>query len=267
MKKILIALMALAGVAAAETIVFDFGRTDEAAYKTSGAIVIGSGKDPYKTAITSSGTLGSITGSYTYTQADSGGYSSTYSNSATLATTEENGRWKNHLTAMPTGWESTFADGLTSQWNGSTGNTHTLTLTKLAGGYYDFSILGGYYGDDVLCSSITLTISGTGVDMSNTTWATYDIAGAQGSSTQGVATFKTTLTNGSADEGYTYDVSTIYVAEGASLTLTLTGDTVNGHRTPLNGLKMTYTVPEPTTATLSLLALAGLATRRRRRQA
>lgn len=32
--------MALAGVAAAETIVFDFGRTDDAAYQTSGAIVI-----------------------------------------------------------------------------------------------------------------------------------------------------------------------------------------------------------------------------------
>lgn len=255
--------MALAGVAAAETIVFDFGRTDDAAYKTSGAIVIGSGSDPYQTTITFSGTLGSITGSYTYTQAASGG---NFSNSATLTTTEENG-WKNHLTAMPTGWESTFADGLTSQWNGSTGNTHTLTLTKLAGGYYDFSILGGYYGKDNLCSSITLTISGTGVDMSNTTWATYDIAGAQSSSAQGVATHTTTLTNGSADEGYTYDVSTIYVAEGASLTLTLTGDTVNGRRTPLNGLKMTYTVPEPTTATLSLLALAGLATRRRRKQA
>lgn len=263
MEKILIALMALAGVAAAETIVFDFGRTDDAAYKTSGAIVIGSGKDKYTTAITLSGNLGSITGSYTYTQAASGG---NFSNSATLTTTEENG-WKNHLTDMPTGWESTFADGLTSQWNGSTGNTHTLTLTNLAGGYYDFSILGGYYGKDNLCESITLTISGTGVDMSNTTWATYDIAGAQSSSAQGVATHTTTLTNGSADEGYTYDVSTIYVAEGASLTLTLTGDTVNGHRTPLNGLKMTYTVPEPTTATLSLLALAGLATRRRRRQA
>lgn len=266
MKKILIALMALAGVAAGETIVFDFGRTDKAAYKTSGAIVIGNGKDPYQTDITFSGTLGSITGSYTYTQAASGG---NFNNSATLTTTEENG-WKNHLTAMPTGWESTFADGLTSQWDdyysrGS--NTHTLTLTKLAGGYYDFSILGGYHGKDKLCESITLTISGIGVDMSNTTWATYDIAGARGDSKQRVATFNTTLTDGSADKGYTYDVSKIYVAEGASLTLTLTGDTVGGHRTPLNGLKMTYTVPEPTTATLSLLALAGLATRRRRKQA
>ncbi|MGN0821980.1 MAG: PEP-CTERM sorting domain-containing protein, partial [Akkermansia sp.] len=165
------------------------------------------------------------------------------------------------------GWEATFADGLTSQWNGSTGNTHTLTLTGLAGGYYDFSILGGYYGKNNLCNSITLTISGTGVDMSNTTWATYDIAGARSSSAQGIATYTTTLTNGLANEGYTCDVSTIYVEEGASLTLTLTGDTVDGHRTPLNGLKMTYTVPEPATATLSLLALAGLATRRRRKQA
>ena len=261
MKKTIIALMALAGVATAETVVFDFGRTDDTAYKTSNAIVIGTGSTAYHTAITSSGDLGAITGQYSYEQAASTG---NYANSATLTTGEENG-WKNHLTSMPAGWESSFADGLTSQWNGTTGNTHVLTLTNLAAGYYDFSILGGYYGNDTLTNSITLSISGNKVDTTNATWISYDIAGNKSYSAQNVATYTTTLTNGSTNEGYTYDVSKIFVEEGGSLTLTLTGDSNAGHRTPLNGIKVTYSIPEPTTATLSLLALAGLAARRRRK--
>ncbi len=145
------------------------------------------------------------------------------------------------------------------------GNTHTLTLTNLAAGYYDFSILGGFHGVDNVTSSITLTISGTNFDTSNTTWGSYDIAGARSYSAQSVDTYTTTLTNDTADEGYTYDVSKIFVEDGGSLILTLTGDTEAGNRTPLNGIKVTYTVPEPATATLSLLALCGLAARRRRK--
>ena len=94
MKKTIIALLALAGVATAETVVFDFGRTDNAAYQTSNAIVIGTGNGAYHTVMTSSGNLGAITGQYTYEQAASTGY---YTNSATLTPDEENG-WKNHLT-------------------------------------------------------------------------------------------------------------------------------------------------------------------------
>ena len=264
MKKTIITLLALAGVALGEeTVVFDFGRTDNDAYKTSGAITLGTGSAAYKGEITGSGALGTITGNYSYVQQASGG---NYNNSPTLTTSEENG-WKNHLNSMPTGWESTFADGLTSQWDGSatgqTGNTHTLTLSNLAAGYYDVSILGGYYGKDNLTSSITLSIGGEKFDTTSTVWSSHDIAGGTTSSTQGNASYTLTLTNGSGDEGYTFDVSKIYVQEGGSLSFTLTGDEVGGHRTPLNGIKVTY-IPEPTTATLSLLALAGLAARRRR---
>lgn len=60
MKKTIIALLALAGVATAETVVFDFGRTDDAAYKTSNAIVIGTGNRAYSTNLTSSDDLGAI---------------------------------------------------------------------------------------------------------------------------------------------------------------------------------------------------------------
>ena len=66
MKKTIIALLALAGVATAETVVFDFGRIDDDAYKTSNAIVIGTGNSAYRTDMTSSGNLGAITGQYTY---------------------------------------------------------------------------------------------------------------------------------------------------------------------------------------------------------
>ncbi len=261
MKKTLIALFALAGTTMAETIVFDFGRTDDASYKTDGAIIIGTGSSAYRSNLTASGALTTIAGNYSYEQQYSGG---NYANSATLTTDEENG-WKNHLTAMPGDWATTFADGLTSQWDGSSGNTHTLTLTNLAAGYYDFSILGGYYGKDNLTNSITLALVGTDIDLSQTTWSAYDIAGDSNYTTTGVETYTATLTNGSANEGYTYDVSNVYVEEGATLTLTLTGDTNAGHRTPLNGLKMTYTaVPEPATASLSLLGLAALMIRRRR---
>lgn len=256
--------MALAGVALGETVMFDFGRTDSDAYKTSGAITLGTGKDSYKGAITGSGALGAITGNYSYVQQASGG---NFNNSATLTTSEEAG-WKNHLSSMPTGWESTFADGLTSQWDGrsnNSGNTHTLTLSNLAAGYYDVSILGGYYGKDSLASSITLTISGTAVDTSKTSWSSYDIAGATSSTSQGGESLTTTLTNGDANQGYTYDVSNIYVEQGGTLSFTLTGSETDGQRTPLNGIKISYTVPEPTTATLSLFALAGLAARRRRK--
>ena len=264
MKKTLITLLALAGVALGETVVFDFGRTDSEAYKTSGAITIGTGSAAYQGAINASGELGTITGNYSYVQQASSG---NFNNSATLDRFAENPtqNWKEHLNVLPSGWESTFSDGLTSQWSGSTGNTHTLTLSNLAAGYYDVSILGGYHGKDTITSSITLSIGGEKFDTSSTVWSSHDIAGGTTPATQGKASYTLNLTNGSADEGYTFDVSRIYVREGGSLSFTLTGSETAGQRTPLNGIKVSYTTPEPTTATLSLLALAGLAARRRRK--
>ena len=261
MKKTLVALMALAGVTMAETVVFDFGRTDNDAYMTSGAITLGTNGNRYHTGIQGSGLLGNIEGNYSYVQEDC--TKTNYGNSATLSNGEE-ANWKEHLHTTPTGWDSTFADGLTCQ----VGSTHTLTLSNLTSGYYDLSILGGFYGNDNIVPSITLSLGGNSVDFSETVWSSYDIAGGTEYSAQGVSTYTTALTNGSADEGYTYDIQKIFVENGGSITITLTGANENdGQRTPLNGLKLTWTpvVPEPTTATLSLLALAGLAARRRRK--
>ena len=62
-------------------------------------------------------------------------------------------------------------------------------------------------------------------------------------------------------------VATLEIADG----LTASNITLGSNITGISGLSMTTTpapsdsVPEPTTATLSLLALAGLAARRRRK--
>ncbi len=66
-----------------------------------------------------------------------------------------------------------------------------------------------------------------------------------------------TMTKGSSD------VATLEIAGG----LTASNVVLGSHITGISGLSFTTTpaVPEPTTATLSLLALAGLASRRRRK--
>ena len=59
------------------------------------------------------------------------------------------------------------------------------------------------------------------------------------------------------DEWVSYEVGETYTFEG--LVFSLDGNSTQ----KVSGLSVTYTVPEPATATLSLLALAGLAARRR----
>ena len=110
-KYISIAALLAAGTAFANagTVIFDFGRTDNESYKTPGAICIGKdNKDAYQGGLTSSGSLDSIAGNYSFTQEATGGG---YNNSATQTTDEESG-WKNFLTSTPTGWADTFEDGL-----------------------------------------------------------------------------------------------------------------------------------------------------------
>ena len=264
-KYISIAALLAAGTAFANagTVIFDFGRIDNASYQTPGAICIGNGSSTYTADFTSEGSLNSIAGNYSFTQEASGG---NFANSATLTTDEESG-WKNFLTSMPTGWENTFADGLTSQWDGSTGNEFTLTFTGLTAGLYNLSALGGYYGEDVLSSSVTFALSGDGTTYEQTTMSATSIYGDATFKNSGQSSLTATLEAGkTSNNGYTLDVENILVGEGGNLTITITGGTVAGNRTPLNGLKLTL-LPEPSSFGLlaGLGALALVASRRRRK--
>lgn len=265
-KYITVAALLAAGTtlfAESKTVVFDFGRTDNDSFKTEDAICIGAGKDKYQGAISKTGGLGIISGNYSFIQEASGG---NFNNSATLDSLEEAG-WKEHLHSAPLGWSDTFKDGLTCQWNGysSSGNTFTLTFTGLDTGYYDLSVLGGYYGGDDITSTITVSIAGDGLVCDQTTWTTFDIgANAADESGNGVATKTISLTNGASDEGYVFDISNVYVS--GNLTVTIDGGTADGCRTPLNGFVLTQ-IPEPSAFGMlaGLAALALVASRRRRK--
>lgn len=263
-KYITVAALLAAGTtlfAESKTVVFDFGRTDDDSFKTEDAICIGTGSSAYKGGISKTGVLGIISGNYSFIQEASGG---NHNNSATLDSSKE-ANWKEHLHSAPLGWSDTFKDGLTCQWNGSSGNTFTLTFTGLDTGYYDLSVLGGYYGKDNITSTITVSIAGDGLVCDQTTWTTFDIgANAAGESGNGVATKTISLTNGASDEGYVFDISNVYVS--GNLTVTIDGDTTDGRRTPLNGFVLTQ-IPEPSAFGMlaGLAALALVASRRRRK--
>lgn len=272
MKKTMIALLALAGVAmgAEKSVVFDFGY--EAA--TDANVININKTGDYKDAFSTSGELKGLTGSYSFTQEGTSGGMNNTSVKYTASTIP--GGWGGvaYLCTMesaPTGWGDTFKDGLTSQCQQNDGDTYTITFTGLESGYYDLSVLGGYMGADNMTTAITLTLGSA--DITETTWASADLGSSSTGNAAGVASLKQTTTNNSvpATEGYTFDVSQILVTEG-TLTVTIDGTSNNGNRTPLNGLALTWTaaapsdnIPEPTTASLSLLALAGLAARRRRK--
>ncbi len=131
---------------------------------------------------------------------------------------------------LKTGWFSGEHDDVTMS------GTHAgdvLTLT------YSFDKDGGDNGTGLLHIDYTLQRNGTTYTDDNSSWYTNtDVANMNALNISKVST-----TIGTADlEGWTLD----------SLTVTRT-------------LADTPAVPEPTTATLSLLALAGLAARRRRK--
>lgn len=276
MKKTIIALLALAGVVSADGVVnIDFGRADsqtEGFYNihTADNFTTGSGSANYVNGANSATTthnmkLGpqDIVMTYTHTTAvnNYGGKGLM----PTLTDTEEGGGWKNAFSAaLPTGVTGNVHDGLTTQNPSGTGS-HVLTFTGLAAGTYSLSAFGGFYGkDDMAAISITLG-NGLTADWTSQSIGGSNAAWTSASTTSDAAeiTFSADGTNG-VNHGYYFTADGIVVGEGGTLQVTIAGTGGKDSRTPLNyvSLKM---IPEPTTATLSLLALAGLAARRRRR--
>ena len=265
MKKTIIALMALAGIACGseKSVIFDFG-----GISLTGTNVVNINKEGDYKVYSTSGDLAGIKGTYTFAQDETHGgmnHTATKYTSSTIPASWGGTAWLCMLESTPSGWGDTFKDGLTSQYQ-SGGSTYTMTFSGLEAGYYDISAMGGYIGADNMVSAVTLTLGGA--DTSKTTWSSSDLSGSNASnSASGVAslTQSTGNTTSPNPEGYTFDVSKVLVTDG-SLTLTIVGGAEYSQRTPLNGLTLTWTAaaPEPTTATLSLLALAGLAARRRR---
>ena len=277
MKKTLITLLALCGAAsAADKVQIDFGRYDE---QTEGYynIYIAQGYDKSEqtanyvngatsTITTHNLTLGeqSITLTYQHTSGD--GNCGGKGLMPTLLPGEE-ADWKNAYSGnLPSDVLGNVSDAITTQ-RASDGGSHTLTFSNLAAGTYTFSAFGGFYGKDAF-SAITVTLSDVlTADWSyqaceTGTWTTnYTITDANS------VTLNSSVAGGpdatSCNHGYYFTAEGITVEEGASLSVTIAG--AGGYaRTPLNYVSLQM-VPEPTTATLSLLALAGLAARRRRR--
>jgi len=203
MKKTLIALMALAGVAAAETV-----NTIDAAWGTAPA----RGGEFYSASYTLTFTLDAL-----YTLEKSGDVLGFYRGSAI-----NNSHGYNAIVLG--------------------GTDDALTLTVGRGRAYDT------VGD------------ATGIDADTT------FTFASGASDK--VTFTTTI-----QKGVTYTLSVTGASQAMTPTLTWDGgsETLTAYNGNMNGnadltkALNSGTIPEPTTATLSLLALAGLAARRRRK--
>ena len=234
MKKTIIALMALAGVAMGTTTTeFEISKIDGATWgdaTTPGTGVIFTEND---TALTlsylytsGSGGSASVTGGWETPSS----YVGTYSPKVQLTSANR-----------PDSWTLTFS---------LTNNTEAaITLTDMS--FYTYVVNGG--GGD---KNINFTASAY-------------LSGVEDAVT---ASFTNSTQPGSGEHGQTHTVAFTFdtpvnLAAGASheLSFTLTNTSQNTFA-GLTGGNVTYAiVPEPTTATLSLLALAGLAARRRRR--
>ncbi len=250
-------LSSVGSVFASSTDVFDFGRSDNT---TSGAINISKTYNSGDYSNPDPGTLTNLTGSYSV-EFLFGNLNNVTSRLTPTALASEESGWKNAFAGeLPFELGSTFSDGLTMQDAGGTAGV-TLSFTGLQAGTYSLSVFGGFYGRDTMSNvSVTLsTIADLTVQSTNTT------DGAWSASTESRATTYqfNNSGNSSINHGYALTADNIVVGDDGLLTLTVRGTSGNFGRTPLNYVSLTM-IPEPTSASLSLLALGALALRRRR---
>ena len=211
--------MALAGVAAAETLTFDISRSNDAV------------TFDFATDVSEILTM-------TYTD-----YTFVYGG------TNATGGWQ---TPKNENYKDTFSPNVQLQAGATDSWTMNFTITNNCD------------------NAITLTqftfegyvINGDGSDKNTDIPATLTL----GNASSGEVKFATGGSTKTATLNLTGD-NLIEIGAGKTVTLALTMSGVKDHNTysGLTGGSVTYSVvPEPTTATLSLLALAGLAARRRR---
>ncbi|MEG2970703.1 MAG: hypothetical protein RR808_04415 [Akkermansia sp.] len=189
--------------------------------------------------------------------------------------------WWDPIKTTPSGhsYADSEKDGIATA-NGANGIAPDLiiTFTGLEAGNYSMEVLSGFFSENYIASNLTFTFSGAGLDTTGTDWTSSVInnsdSGWQASNT---ATGTSSLTTGTVyptsptpkDQGALVNADNIVVGSNGTLILTITSD-AHGGNTPVNMInniiltKTDKSVPEASTATLSLLALAGLMLRRRR---
>ncbi|MEG0723606.1 MAG: hypothetical protein RR419_05240, partial [Akkermansia sp.] len=143
-----------------------------------------------------------------------------------------------------------------------------ITFANLAAGTYSMEILSGWSGTNPMHAGLSFTLGGVGITTDNTSWeakqANNVILGSWTpmSNLPKGGTLKTELVAGTSttsdplkNKGVVANASDIIVQEGATLTLTISGNdnTTNWDKNCINNIKLTSkAIPEPTTATLSL---------------
>ena len=261
MKKTLITLLALAGVATAAPVVVTFGNptAPERDFITDSFYVSGVGKTTYTLQNGATVTFTPSKGSL-WAGSDNGSVKGTWGNAAAI-------------TAMNTALGLTSTNGFTAAdfsagsgiyytASGSGGSSSTLTLNlgeaakvgdtitlvvtaaSRAQHTAGFSITG--LGDDITLSYAGLNGNGFTAASGSSVSYSGDLASNWSPNTESVQIFQVTGT-----------------LTSTTLTMSQPGTEKNGWQTL--SYVVAPAVPEPATATLSLLALAGLAVRRRRK--
>lgn len=251
-------LSSVGSVFASTEDVFDFGRSDNT---TDGVINVSKAYNSGDYSNPNPGTLTNLTGSYSV-EFTFGNINNVTSRLSPTALESEESGWKNAFNGeLPFDLGSTFSDSLTMQDAGGTAGV-TLSFTGLQAGTYSLSVFGGFFGKDTM-SNVSVTLS-TVADLTVQSTNTTDGAWSEKTEIQANTYQFNNSGNASINHGYALTADNIVVGDDGTLTLIVKGTSGNFGRTPLNYVSLAM-IPEPTTASLSLLSLGALALRRRRK--
>lgn len=260
MKKAFLTLISLCSIAIADTTVITFNSANNATLKTehpfiTDALSVHNVKNPTYT-LSNGDTLSLATGSsITYASATNGTVEGQWANTAAITQINSDLGLTGGFTAADLSTGSGFYYTATGGANSKSTLTLTLNSAKVGDSITLYvttasrdSHIKGFSITGITADSITLSyagLNGNGFNTVSGNSVTYksSLNNNWSTGTESVMIFKITGT---------LESTTLVMAQGATAK--------NGWQT------LSYSViPEPTTATLSLLALAGLAARRRRR--